>query len=215
VLERFIMQNEKPVSTPLASHFKLTKEMCPKTHEEIEYMYRVPYSSAVGSLMYEMFCTRPVIAHVVGVVRRYMNNPGKEHWEKVKWIVRYLRGTSTHALCFDSSSIFLQGYVDSYMEGYKDIRMNTTWYVFTVGGTTLTWISKLKKVVSLSTIEAEYVAATEASKEMIWLQRSMEELRNKKENNMLYCDSESAIHLAMKKTFHSNTKNIHIRYCFI
>jgi hypothetical protein len=84
VLERFRMQNEKPTSTPLAIHFKLTKEMCPKTQEEIEYMSRVPYSSTVGSLMYAMVCTRPDIAHAVGVVRRYMNNPGKEHWEVVK-----------------------------------------------------------------------------------------------------------------------------------
>jgi hypothetical protein len=65
VLERFRMQNAKPVSTPLASHFKLTKEMCPKTQEEIEYMYRVPYSSAIGNLMYAMVCTRPDIAHAV------------------------------------------------------------------------------------------------------------------------------------------------------
>ena len=62
-------------------------------------MSRVPYSSVVDRLMYEMVCTRPDIAHVVGVVRRYMNNPGKEHWEAVKWILRYLRGTSTDALC--------------------------------------------------------------------------------------------------------------------
>ena len=78
------MQNAKPVSTPLASHFKLTKEMCPKTREEIEYMSRVPYSSAVGSLMYAMVCTRPDIAHAVGVMIKYMNNLGKEHWEEVK-----------------------------------------------------------------------------------------------------------------------------------
>ena len=78
------MQNAKPVSTPLASHFKLTKEMCPKTREEIAYMYMVPYSIAVGSLMNVMVCTRPNIAHIVGVVSRYMNNPGKEHWEVVK-----------------------------------------------------------------------------------------------------------------------------------
>jgi hypothetical protein len=79
VLERFRMKNEKQVSTPLAIHFKLTKEMCPKTQEEIEYMSRVPYSSTVGSLMDAMVCKRPDIAHVVGVVRRYINNPGKEH----------------------------------------------------------------------------------------------------------------------------------------
>jgi hypothetical protein len=108
VLERFRMQNEKPVSTPLANHFKLTKEMCPKTHEEIEYISRVPYSSTIGNLMYVMVCTRPDIEHVVGVVRRYMKNLGKEHWEAVKWILRYLRDTTTHALCFEGSNTILQ-----------------------------------------------------------------------------------------------------------
>jgi hypothetical protein len=107
VLERFRMLNEKLVSTPLANHFKLTKEMCPKTQEEIKYMSRVPYSSVVGILMYAMVCTRPYIAHVVGVVRRYMKNPGKEHWEEVKWILRYLRGIATHALCFGGSDTIL------------------------------------------------------------------------------------------------------------
>ena len=69
------MHNAKLVSTPLSSHFKLSKEMCPKTQKEIDYMSRIPYSSAVGSFMYAMVCTRLDIAHVVGVVRRYMNNP--------------------------------------------------------------------------------------------------------------------------------------------
>ena len=62
--------------------------------------------------MYLMVCTRPDIAHAVGVVRRYMNNPGKEHWETVKWILGYLRGTVTSALCFEGSNIVLHGYVD-------------------------------------------------------------------------------------------------------
>ena len=103
------MQDAKPVSTPLASHFKLTKEMCPKTQEEIDYMSKVPYSSIVGSLMYAMVCTRPNIAHAVGVVSKYMNDPSKEHWMAVKWILRYLRGTTSHALCFGGSSTVLQG----------------------------------------------------------------------------------------------------------
>ena len=100
VLQRFRMQNAKPVSTHLASHFELSKEMCPETHEEIDYMSRIPYSSVVRSLMYSMVCTRPDIAHAVGVVSRYMNNLGKEHWKAVQWILRYLRGTTSHALCF-------------------------------------------------------------------------------------------------------------------
>jgi hypothetical protein len=149
VLERFRMQNAKPISTPLAIHVKLTKEMCPKTQEDTDYMSRVPYSSAVGSLMYVMVCTRPNIAHAVEFVSRFMNNLGKEQWEAVKWILRYLRGTSTHALYFGGSDIFLQGYVDSDMAGDKDNRRSTTGYVFTVDGTTVSWISKIQKVVAL------------------------------------------------------------------
>jgi hypothetical protein len=123
--------------------------MYPKTWEEIKYMYRVPYSSTIGSLMYEMVCTRPDITHAVGVVRRYMNNPGKEHWEEVKWNLRYLIGTSTHALCFGGSNTILQGYVDSYTEGDKDSKMIITGYVFNIGGTTISLISKLQNVISL------------------------------------------------------------------
>ena len=173
------MQDEKPVSTPLASHFKLTKEVCPKAQEEIDYMSKVPYSSTVGSLMYAMVCTRPDIAHAVEVVSRYMNDPSKEHCMVVKWILRYLRGTTSHALCFGGSSTVLQGYVDSDMAGDKDSRRSTIGYVFTVGGIAVSWISKLQKVVALSSTEAEYVATTKASKDMIWLHRFMVELGKK------------------------------------
>jgi len=71
------MQNAKQVTIPLASHFKLSKEECPKTQEEMAYMSKVPYASVVGSLMYAMVCTRLDIAHVVRVESRYMNNLGK------------------------------------------------------------------------------------------------------------------------------------------
>ena len=73
VLQRFRMQNVKPVSTPLASQFKLSKHMFPETWEEIDYMSNIPYSSAIGSLMYAVVCTRKDIAHAVGVVSRYMS----------------------------------------------------------------------------------------------------------------------------------------------
>jgi hypothetical protein len=63
-------------------------------------MSSIPYSSAVGSLMYVIVCTRPDIAHAMGLVNNYMNNPCKEHWEAVKWIISYLRGIITHALGF-------------------------------------------------------------------------------------------------------------------
>jgi ATP-binding cassette subfamily B (MDR/TAP) protein 1 len=78
VLERFSMTNFKPVCS-LASHFKLSSKQCPLSDEERNEMKKVPYASAVGSLMYVMVCTRPDIAHVVGMVSQFLSNPGKEH----------------------------------------------------------------------------------------------------------------------------------------
>ena len=77
------MESLKVVSTPLSSHLKLTKEMCPKTQEKKDEMTKVPYALVVGSSMYAMVCTRPDIAHVVRVVSRYMSHLGIEHWNKI------------------------------------------------------------------------------------------------------------------------------------
>ena len=104
VLQCFSMENAKDVSTPLLGHLKLTKEMCPKTQEEEDKLSKVPYASVVGSLMYAMVCTRLDIAHAVGVVSRYMSHPGIEHWNAVKWILKYLRGTSNKCLHFGGST---------------------------------------------------------------------------------------------------------------
>ena len=70
-------------------------------------MSKEPYASVIGSLMYAMMCTKPNIAHAVGVVSRYMSKPGKQHWEVVKWIPRYLRGSIDTCLCFTGASLKL------------------------------------------------------------------------------------------------------------
>ena len=107
VLRRFNMHNAKPVSTPLAAHFKLSSALCPKSDADIEYMSRVLYSSAVGSLIYAMVCSRPDLSYALSVVSRYMANPGKEHWKAVQWIFRYLRGTSNAYLQFGKTGMDL------------------------------------------------------------------------------------------------------------
>ena len=133
----------------------------------------------------------------------------------IKWILRYLRGTTNQALCFGGSNIALQGYVDVDMAGDRDNRRITTGYVFTVGGTTISLVSKIQSVVALSTMEAEYVAVTEASKEIFWLQRFMDELGKKHDMGTLYSDIQSAINLAKNSPFHSRTKHIQLKYHFI
>jgi len=123
VLDRFNMNNCKLVSTPLAAHLKLSSKLCPDTKEEMKHMSHVPYASAVGSLMYAMVCTRPDLAYFVSMVSRYMHNPGKSHWSAVKWIFRYLKGTSGIGLVFDrkmATTNDVAGYVDSDYGGDLD-----------------------------------------------------------------------------------------------
>jgi len=79
VLYRFNMNDCKPVSTPLAGHFKLSSYLCPNSKEDMEYMSHVPYANAIGSLMYVMICTRSDLAYAVTMVSQYMHNPGKKH----------------------------------------------------------------------------------------------------------------------------------------
>jgi len=134
VLEKFCMNNVKPVNVPLASHFKLSSVLRTSTDEEKQYMSHVPYANAVGNLMYAMVCTGPDISHAVGVDSRFMAKPGKEHWQAVKWVLRYLKGTSDNCIIFYGSEGSVCGYVDVGYAGDLDKRRSTTGYVFTLAG---------------------------------------------------------------------------------
>lgn len=100
ILRNFMMEESKPVSTPMGSHFKLSSTKAEMRSELQEFMESVPYSSAVGSLMYSMIGTRPDIAYGVGLVSRFMSAPSQEHWNAVKWLMRYIKGTSDMVLTF-------------------------------------------------------------------------------------------------------------------
>jgi hypothetical protein len=202
------VQDAKPRITPLGVQLKLIKAQGPKIKEEQEHIVNVPYASAVGSLMYVMVCTRPDITHAVGVVSRHMANSGIAHWEVVKWLLRYLKGTSSMTLCFKKDSVGLEGFVDADLGGYVDSRKSTSGYAFTWGGTTLSWMSRLQKCVALSTTEAEYVTISQAEKEMVWLHNFQQEIGKDKGCKALYTDSQSALCLAKNMVFHSRTKHI-------
>ena len=215
VLERFNMSKAKAVCSPLAGHFKLSSKQCPTSEKDMKEMGKVPYASAVGSLMYAMVCTRSDIAHAVGVVSRFLSNPGKEHREAVKWILRYLRGTSRVCLCFGSGEPKLDGYTDSDMAGDVDTRKSISGFLMTFAGGAVSWQSKLQKCVALSTTEAEYIAITEGCKEALWMRNFLEELGLQQEKYVVYSDSQSAIHLSKNLTFHSRSKHIDVRYHWI
>ncbi|GJX52528.1 putative RNA-directed DNA polymerase [Tanacetum coccineum] len=215
VLCRFNMDKAKVVSSPLTTNFKLTDKDCPSSKKNIEKMDRVPYASAVGSLMYAMVCTRPDLAHAVGVVSRFLSNPGKKHWEAVKWIFRYLRGTSKLGITFGNGKPMLVGFTDSDMAGNKDNMKSTSGYLMTFAGGAVSWQSRLQKCVALSTTEAEYMAATKACKELLWLKRFLQELGFKQQRYAVIYNNQSAIHLAKNSMFHKRTKHIDIRYHWI
>ncbi|KAE8691333.1 protein TOPLESS [Hibiscus syriacus] len=118
ILSQFNMQDCKPIYTPLPINFKLSSSMSHGSEEEKMDMYRVPYASVVGSLMFVMICTRPDIAQVVGVVNRYMVNRGKEHWNTIKRILRYNKGTSNVALCYGGSNLLTTGFKIAISCGY-------------------------------------------------------------------------------------------------
>ncbi|KAK3042297.1 hypothetical protein RJ639_001892 [Escallonia herrerae] len=214
VLERFSMLNAKPVSTPLGAHFQLSSQLCPSTKEDVEYMSRVPYANAVGCLMYAMVCTRPDISHAVSMVSRYMGNPGKKHWDAVKWIFRYLAGSTNFGIMFDRDGAKgeVSGLVDSDYAGDLDSRRSTTGYVFTFYGGPICWKSVLQSTTALSTTEVEYMALTEAANEALWLKGLVEELGFKQRGVLLQCDSQSALDLAKNQVFHARTKHIDVRY---
>jgi len=134
VLSRFSLHDAKIRNTALGSHLNLSKEQSPKIYEEIKYMSIVLYASAVGSLTYVMVCTRPDIAHVVGTVSRFLSNPEKEHWDAVKWILRYLKGTAYVKLCFGNGKSELVCFTDSDLGGNLDNSRSTSGYLIIVAG---------------------------------------------------------------------------------
>ena len=215
VLHRFNMTKAKAVSTPLSTSFRLSVQQSPSNEKEKDDMQRIPYASAVGCLMYAMVCTRPDIAHAVGTVSRFLSNPGKEHWNAVKWILRYLRGTSTLKLCFGSNEPLLIGYTDSDLAGDIDSRKSTSGYLITFAGGAVAWQSRLQKCIALSTTEAEFIAATEACKELLWMKKFVNELGSVQKRYVLYCDSQSVIHLGKNPTFHGRSKHIDVKYHWI
>ena len=173
-MHRFNIRECKSVKVPVPLGVRIYVEKCPQTQGEEEDMSCVPYASVVGSLMYAMVCTRPDIAHAVGVFSMYMSKQGNEHWTVVKRVFRYLCGTIDHAICYQGRDgpnrvLDVHGFVDANWAGDLDYRRSTSGYLFNLFGGVISWMTKKHVAVALSTTEVEYMAATHASKEGVWL----------------------------------------------
>jgi hypothetical protein len=194
ILQRFNMHGSKPVKVPIPIGVKLSIDQCPKTQEEEEDMSHVPYASAVDSLMYAMVCTRPYIAHAMGVLSRYMSKLGREHWATVNRVFRYLHGTTSYGLVYQGRPrldrvVDIHGFVDADWVGDLDHRRSTSGYVFNLFGGEISWMRKRQAVVALSTTKSEYMVATRPSNEAVWSQRLCPGIGLVQQVVRLECDS--------------------------
>lgn len=216
-LEQLGMTDCKSLAVPLDPSCRLTRDMGPHNTGEEEYMSRVPYRSAVGSLVYLVTCTRPDLAASVGIVSQFLERPGLNHWNAVKRIYRYLKGTMDTGLLLSGGTDFeLRGYSDSDYAGDTDTRRSTTGYVFLLGGGAVSWRSKRQPTVALSTTEAEYMALAEAAREAIWLRLFLSELGFSQRSAItIFDDNQGAISLARNPVHHARTKHIDVRYHYV
>jgi histone deacetylase 1/2 len=147
LLEKYNMQNSASVRTPLAAGTKLSREG-EGAGDDLEP--GVPFSELVGALLYLSVCTRPDIAHAVGLLARFMSAPKKQHWVAAKRVLRYLKGTPDLGICFWAREYMpsvVEAYVDADFAGCHSTRKCTTGFVFTLNCGAISWSSKRQSVV--------------------------------------------------------------------
>ncbi|KAK8644688.1 hypothetical protein V6N13_123988 [Hibiscus sabdariffa] len=127
--------------------------MCPSTPQERERMSKIPYASAIGSIMYAMICTRPDLSYDLSMTSRYQENPGEGHWTAVKNILKYLRRTRDVFLVYGGAEeLGIKGYTDASFQTDKDDSRSQSGFVFCLNG------------------------ASDAAKEAVWIKKFISEL---------------------------------------
>jgi hypothetical protein len=174
------------------------------------------YRCLVGSLRY-LVHTRSDLAYSVGYVSRFLQQPTMEHEQAVKRIVHYVMGTLDHGLYYPRCprEAHLVGYSDSDHAGDIDTSKSTSGILFFLGKCPISWQSVKQQAVAMSSCEAEYIAASTASTQAIWLARLLGDLGRDVGAVELRVDSQSALALAKNPVFHERNKHIRVRYHFI
>lgn len=174
------------------------------------------FQSIVGSLLYAAMATRPDIAFAVSVISKFCSCPNETHMTAAKRVLKYLKRTMTLKLKFEQSGQGLECYSDADWAGDHDDRHSTTGNLSLLAGASVSWISKKQSVVALSTAEAEYVAVSSATQEIVWLRRLLAEIGYpEKGPTLLWEDNQGTIAIARNPVSHGRTKHIDIRHHFV
>ncbi|KAG8480419.1 hypothetical protein CXB51_025096 [Gossypium anomalum] len=209
ILDKFGMQNCKPVSTPMAQSEKLS------SIGDYEKVDEREYRSLVGCLLY-LTATRPDLMHAVSLLARFMHCSNVVHFKAAKRVLRYIKGTLRLGVLFKKEKqLKLVGYSDSDWAGCIDDMRSTSWYFFTLGSSVFCWSSKKQQTVAQSTAEAEYIAAA-AVNQAIWLRKLLCDLNEEQlDATEIFVDNQSAVAIAKNPVFHGKTKHFKIKFHFI
>ena len=210
ILKRFDMEDCNPVANPMLPGEKLDM------NKEGERVDATLYKQMIGSLMY-ITTTRPDLQFSVSLLSRFMASPTKLHAQAVKKVLRYLKGTADFGIWYDGQGTGeLLVYTDSDFAGDIDSRKSTSGYVFLLDNAAVAWCSKKQPIVTLSTTEAEYVAASTCACQAIWFKRVMKELGYEADGStVILCDNTSTIKLSKNPVFHGRCKHIGVRFHFL
>ncbi|KAL0433828.1 UNVERIFIED_CONTAM: Retrovirus-related Pol polyprotein from transposon TNT 1-94 [Sesamum latifolium] len=194
---------------------KLSKKQSPKTDEELKRMSNIPYASAVGSIQYVVLCTRPDVAYALSVTSRYQACAGKAHWGAIKSILKYLKRTKDMILIYGGGELILKSYSDATVQSDDYDAKSQSDFVLKLNGGVVAWKSFKQDTTADSTTEAEYIAASEAAKEAVWMKNYIQELGvvpSIAEPIVIFCDNKGAIAQAKEPRSHHRSKHILRRY---
>jgi hypothetical protein len=212
ILERFRMQDSRPVSTPLETGQQIREAEKESAHEVNLYQ------SMIGSLLYAALGSRPDIAFATTNLSQYNTNPDASHHTAVKRILRYLNGTNDFTLRYprgnQSSNLKLECYADASYGNCLDTRRSYSGYVVQLNNATISWCSQRQKSVAVSTTEAEYMSLSLASRQIIWLKRGIIEQGFDVEAHLIG-DNDGSLNLSKNPRIHSRSKHIDIHYHFV
>jgi hypothetical protein len=210
ILSKFQMEDSRPMTTPIITNWK-------KLHaSESQLVDSTLYHQLIGSLMY-LVNTRPDICFAVNTLSQFMVEPRRVHWVAAKHVLRYLCGTVDYGLDYHrGDGVRLVGYTDSDWAGCVSDRKSTSGCSFGLGSAVVSWFSRKQKLVALSSVEDEYMEASQASCEALWLRKMLIGLFGVQlRPTVIYCDNQSCIKLSENPVFHDRSKHIEIRYHFI
>ena len=205
------MQDSHAVTTPAEANKTLSA--CNDTADEL---IQEDYSQAIGCFMYLTVCTRSDLAYAVSKVAQFQDHPRKSHWQAVKRIFRYLRGTTSLGILYSDTNLSMFGYSDVDFAGDTDDQKSRTGYCVLLGGGIIYWTSHKQGLVADSTTVSEFITMVETSKEAIWLSRFLSNLNcSRTLPVVLHCDNQGAIQLVKNPVYHRQTKHDDLKYLFV